>query len=191
MREPVCRPFTLDLALRTGWAYDTDQPGVPYGEALQLPSPDGGKQDGYERGRPLLLLRRFLIERIGTLKPTVVVAEAPMNIVRLAFIQRGRVATSPAAIELQLQMHGICEEVCFELQIPFRVVDSGDIKVYAGGKRNGDKTATQAFCRQLGWNFDDDHNIADALVLWSYAKSKFLKTWAPAPATGRPAALNG
>lgn len=185
----VCRPLALDLALRTGWAYDSTQPGVPFGAAYQLPGTEGNKAEGIERGKPLLYLRRFLISQIGNLHPTMVVAEAPMNIVRLAFIQKGRVGTSRASIEMQLQMHGICEEVCYELQIPFRIVESGDIKVFAGGRATSDKTATQAFCRGLGWDFDNDHNVADAQALWAYAKSKFDKSFAPAPAQGRPPAI--
>lgn len=172
------RILALDIALRTGWAHDGPEPGVPIAGLFRSPETLGDKKRGIERGMTLLHFRRFLISKIGEAKPDIVVFEAPLNVM---LIQRHdkRFKTNHETVLLLTQLCGHVEPLCYELDIKCRQAQVQKVRRFFTGTIKGGKEPTQARCRQLGWDFQDDDNVADAMAIWAYSKVKTDPKFAP------------
>jgi Holliday junction resolvasome RuvABC endonuclease subunit len=85
-----------------------------------------------------------------------VVVEAP-------FIHRSHPS---GAINL-IVLHGILRAVALDGGHRCHTVDPATLKRWATGRGNADKTAMMQHARALGWD-GEDHNEADAFLLWCY-----------------------
>lgn len=167
--------LALDVATRVGWAS-----GV-VGETPQFGSVNFSGKGG--TGEVLARWRFWLIDRVSTLRPTIIAFESPyVPQPRTTFVKAGTEAPrgkgvppmNPAVLRRLLAMCGLVEEIGFERSVRVRECVSGEFVKYFTGKgswggRDAKKEAVMRICRLHGWDVPDD-NAGDACALWAYAE---------------------
>lgn len=152
--------LALDPATTTGFAY-----GNPGDE------PRWGSRafEGKSTGAVVGLFRHWLVERVATMHPTLIVFEAP-------YIPRpnARAPMNAKTLRRLLGMVAQIEACAWELNIRYYEATIFEISRFFVGTqrlpRGGKKAATIAMCRRYGWAVGND-NEADALALWALAEA--------------------
>lgn len=170
--------LALDIALRCGWACDSHQPGVPRSSTFRAPSTIAGADGGVDRGASFLGFHTWLRSQIIETKAQALVYEAPMVTVGNKTVARN-FGTSDATIRLLHGFQAIAEACAESAAIPCYEKAVSSVRKHFCGSGRADKQQVMMRCRQLGWVFVDD-NAADALALWSLAKSLIDPHWQPA-----------
>lgn len=134
--------LALDPAIKFGWAISTSLYG------MENFSPKSGESSGFK----LIKFKAFLLKTIATEKIDLVVYERA----------GGRFKND---IMSHAQWIAIIETVCIEQKVEYRAYSSTEIKQFATGKGNANKTdMIKAAVRMYKKPIKDD-NIADALHL--------------------------
>ena len=187
----MTRVLALDIAKRTGFAHDGPIPGAPIAGAFQAPDPLGSKETGLERGITLSGFRWWFIKLLSESKPDLVCMEAPLNVLKVLFAERRKpmrvkadekdkpFGTNFETMLMLIQLCGIVECETYNLQIELAQTENRKFKKFFTGTAGGGKDPVMARCKQLGWDFGGDHNVADAMAIWAYAKAKREPQWAP------------
>lgn len=174
--------IALDLSKHTGFAVDSEFPGIPQSGVWDLP----GAIDDY--GQAGLELSVQLARLVLIHKPRLIVYERPLDPRNLgddgdksvkpggkprkkfmASFETIRVLCGlPMIVETLARRHGV---ECMEAYVQsWRSHFCGTIK--------GGKEPTKARCIQLRWPFIND-NAADAMGLWAFAKATTDPRWRP------------
>lgn len=175
--------LALDIATRTGFAHDNPAGGPPLGGVLRIPSPlpiyskDGGATS-WEYGACYKTFHVDLSKLVASVRPEIGVFEAPINIIAGKDGKR-KVQTSQTTIRLLFALAGIAELVFAQHDIPISETNITTVKKHFAGHGHAEKPAMLARCRQLGWDCNGDHNTADAMAIWSLAKSLLDPKWRP------------
>lgn len=164
----------------TGFAFGTQNDGVPKGGVWRLP---GAADHVFDI--TLARLGRSISELCKMLKVEHVAIETPI----IAMGANNAAHTMAAllqltgAVRMAAGMAGASVRMCAISSVRKTFVGQGNLKSAAA------KAAVQARCKLLGWPFQDD-NQADANAVWCHAMSLQYPAWAPraTPLFGRAAA---
>jgi len=151
--------LALDLSSATGWVYG--QPGALQASGLWKLPPV------IEPGRTFNALAGALADALATFQPEVVVMEAPLN---LAAQTRHDTAYQ------QFGLAAITDTMADRYETPIYAVSVQNARrKVLGTARGWEKPAIVAWVQANGFPAVENHNIADAIVVWLYA----CATWKP------------
>lgn len=161
----------LDIATRTGWAFDDADGTRPRVGTFKAPPHGVG-----EYGPPCSRFQRWLTDICTTFRPDIVAFEAPLA--RPA-TRDGKIVTNANTARLLLGFATIAEVVAHDLSISCREVNVGTVKKAFAGSGRAEKKDILERCAELGWSVKD-HNEADAAAGWACAKMTFYPGWGAA-----------
>jgi Holliday junction resolvasome RuvABC endonuclease subunit len=120
---------------------------------------------GNHQGRFAHLYQRWLWNALTVYQPDFVAYEEPIA-----------TGGNLNKIIMLCGMALLTEGVCYTKDIRCELVHASRVRKHFLGNGNmpKPKVATMARCRQLGWDYRGDDNIADAMALWAYTKSKYV-----------------
>lgn len=165
--------LALDLGLRVGCAFGTigDKPSAI---AVTL------RPRGCSRGTAFYNFLAWFGEKVREVRPTLIVKEALLPVGALAN-KREKAISSQASVEITYFLHGAAEAIA---AAHVTRIESGHVatvrKAFIGKGRVGNradmKVAVIARCHLLRWlpRDCDDHDKADALALWEWARGAFF-----------------
>src|ERR1700674_5794277 len=161
--------LALDIATVTGWAHDSEAPGIPISGTFRSPSPRGNYADGegFDFGVTFCGYRQWLSGLIALTKPETVAFEAPLSIVHGA---SSKVRTNQSTIRVLFGLAAITEELATSLSLSVCEANVQTVKKHFAGRGFASKDEMMARCRQLRWEVKS-HDAADACALWCYVKS--------------------
>lgn len=156
--------LALDLATISGFAVDRPGGGPPLTGTFTLPGTGGRLGHGLHR------FERWLYDFARINKAGMLVFEAPI-------IGGAPLTANVAMICIGLAAH--VESKAAALDIKCVKVASQTVRTHFVGTSRGDsatlKGKVQDRCRQLGWDYGNDDNRADAAATWDWAKSTYDK----------------
>ena len=180
--------LALDIATVSGFAHDSDAPGMPIFGHFRAPGSRAGVDGGFDFGGCFAGFHAFLRAKIAAVTPSIIVYEAPLNMVG-----RGKVAaqglTNQNTLRLLFGYAAYAEGAAKEAGIPCYEKNIATVKKYLTQDGHATKEQMMRRCRMLGWQVSTDDE-ADACGLWALSKATLDPKWGPSstPLFGRKAA---
>jgi hypothetical protein len=167
--------LALDCATVTGYATDSDRPGIPQTGHFDCSPSTGSKADGRDYGRLFASFESRLVGLIVGIRPETIVFEGPMSV----FDQTARIRkfqSNTSAVRILYGLVALTECLASRYGVNYFECGAQDIKRHFAGSSRATKEDMLARCRQLRWPAQTDDE-ADAAALWSLAKSLTDPHW--------------
>lgn len=157
--------FSLDLSSKTGWAFGHIEDDRPRSGVWVLPGPS-------DLGRTFASFENMLLDAIDVHRPDVVVIEAAIS------GGGGDGGTTQDVTEQQIGLLSMSRATCYrhDVRLVTKATSSMRKEIVGTGRfpKGEAKREVMKWLRQNGFTFTD-HNAADAIVAWLWAKKEWPK----------------